>query len=509
MAVFYFTSMGTIRKQSIYSSLFIYAGFAIGAINVLVLFPRYFTAEQFGLTRIIMDIAMIFTALCLAGTQPVGYKFYPYYKHHLPKERNDLPAILLTVSLSTCFLLYVLLPVFQPWLLRKFGQRSPLLLDHFDLVFPLTVSLVLFALLESASWFINRSVASNFLKEFAFRSLTMLLIGIWIAGYFSSFRNFIISYTYLNYIPLAVLLLVIYQGREYALHWKISTLTRRLSLSMLKFGSAYFLSALLNILAKTNDTLIIASQSVGGLADAAIFTIATYLITVMDVPQRSMIASATPQIAQAWKDHDMGKLDRLYKKTALNLLIIAAGILGLVMINSRLIVSFLGELYAQLPLLMLVLGVGKLIDLGTGMNSQILQLSKHWRIDLFTNMLFVAISIVLNYFLTKSYGIMGTAWGSLSAILLFNLIRFIYIKKIYGLQPFSKRNAIALASAVALTSAFFFLDVSSVLWINSLIHSLLFLGLYGFVIIKFRISEDISELYTMGLSRLSRSRNGG
>jgi len=87
VAVF-FISMSTIRKQSIYSSLYIYAGFAIGAFNVLFLFPKFFTPEEFGLTRILMDISMILSMICTAGTLPVAMKFYPYYKHYLPKEKN-------------------------------------------------------------------------------------------------------------------------------------------------------------------------------------------------------------------------------------------------------------------------------------------------------------------------------------------------------------------------------------------------------------------------------------
>lgn len=501
--------MGTIRRQSIYSSLFIYAGFAIGAFNVLVLFPRFFTPEQFGLTRIIMDIALIFSTLCLAGTLPVAYKFYPYYKHHLTQKQNDLPAAMLTVSMITCSLLFLLMPYIQPWVLRKFGHRSPLLVEHFDLVLPLTVSLVIFSLLEAAAWYIKQSVSANFLKEFAFRLITMLLIAGWMLGYFSDFRLFILGYAYINFIPILLLLVIVYREKEFVLHWKTSILTKRFKWIMLKFGSAYFMSALLNILAKTNDTLIIASQSNGGLADAAIFTIATYLITVMDVPQRSMISSATPQIAQAWKDHDLAKLDRLYKKTALNLLIIAAGIMGLVMINSSLLVRFLGNAYASLPLLMLVLGLGKLIDLGTGMNSQILQLSKHWRIDLFTNMFFVVISILLNYTLTKKYGIMGTAFGSLAAIILYNLIRFVYIKKIYGLQPFSAKNAIAILTATFFATVLYMVRASPDLLVNSIAGSILFVLLYGFTIIRFNLSEDITDLYRIMMSRIQNGRKGG
>jgi O-antigen/teichoic acid export membrane protein len=270
---------------------------------------------------------------------------------------------------------------------------------------------------------------------------------------------------------------------------------------MFKYGGAYFLSALLNIVAKTNDTLIIASQSIGGLADAAIFTIATYLITVMDVPQRSLISAATPQIAKAWRDKDLGKLDRLYKKTALNLLIIAAGILGLILINTPLLIQILGPNYSPLLLLMLILGIAKLIDLGTGLNSQILQLSKHWRIDLLTNMFFVGVSILLNYLLTRKYGIIGTAIGSLVAIVLFNLIRFICIKRIYKLQPFSSKNGTALLIAMGMLILTYWLPIPGI-WVSSVLKSILFLGGFVFLILRMNISPDITELWEMAKNKL-------
>lgn len=264
---------------------------------------------------------------------------------------------------------------------------------------------------------------------------------------------------------------------------------------MVKFGSAYFLSALLNILAKTNDTLIIASQSTGGLKDAAIFTIATYLITLMDVPQRSMVSSATIQIAEAWKSKDMAKLDRLYKKTALTLLITALGIMGVVLINAPLIVKYLGDTYAGLPILMIILGSGKLIELGTGLNAQILQLSKHWRVDLFTNMLFVLLSIILNYFLTKNFGLIGTAVGSVVAIVLFNLIRFIYIKKLLQLQPFSTNNLWAILIAVGWGLISYLIPLDNALFLSHVLKSILFISGFSFTIVRMNLSPDITDLF--------------
>jgi O-antigen/teichoic acid export membrane protein len=227
----------------------------------------------------------------------------------------------------------------------------------------------------------------------------------------------------------------------------------------------------------------------------------------MDVPQRSMVSAATPQIAQAWKDKDLAKLDRLYKKTALNLLVIASGILGVVILNIPAFIHVLGPNYAGMSMLMLILGLSKLIDLGTGMNTQILQLSKHWMIDLLTNMFFVVASIFLNYFLTKSYGIVGTAIGSLIAVVLFNFIRFFYIKRIYALQPFSWRNGLTLLVAGGLTFALYSITFHEFIWINLILKSVIFIVAFAFVVIRFNISPDITELYNMARSRVMQRRS--
>lgn len=497
----FFYAMTTIRKKSIYSSIFIYLGFAIGAFNVLFLFPRYFTKEEFGLTRILVDIALILSTLCTAAAVPVGFKFNPYYKFHQPGKKNDLLTVIIVTVLMSCCILWLAQPWIEPLIIRKFGYRSPLLVQYVYLVAPITLSYALLTLLEVFAWNSGKVIASNFTKELFYRGIVLLAIVGWIAGFFNNFDQFIGFYAYLYFPPVILLLLILNRAEPIRLTFSVSKLTKRLYPIMFKFGSAYFLSALLNIIAKTNDTLIIASQSAGGLADAAIFTIATYMITVMDVPQRSMIAAATPEIATAWKQKDMLKLDRLYKKTALNLLIFAAAILGIVILGTPLLVKILGTGYAGLPVLMITLGIGKLIDLGTGLNSQILQLSKHWKIDLFTNMLFVVLSVILNYFLTRSFGILGTAVGSVAAILLYNSVRFIFIKQIYGLQPFSWRNGLILIITLTVTGLLWIIPNFGHDWIVIPLKLIVFGIVYAIAVIYFKISEDITDLYRQIIGR--------
>jgi O-antigen/teichoic acid export membrane protein len=497
--------MDSIRKQSIFSSIFIYAGFGIGAINILYLFPTYFTPEQFGLTRILMDIAMILATICTAGIIPTAFKFYPYYQRYLDKNKSDLLTLSFVVALVLSLMIFISMPAIEPWIIRKFGDRSPILTRYLYLIIPLTFTLVGFNTLEAFAWIAGKTVISTFLKEFLFRSMISMLILCWLLGLIKDFTLFIDIYAILYIIPIIILAVAVYRSKTFSIQFTPSKVTKRIGGVMLKFGGAYFFSMLLNILAKTNDTLIIASQSSGGLADAAIFAVATYMITLMDVPQRSLIAAATPHIAQAWKDRNMLKMDRLYKKTALNLLIIALAILGLVMLNNQLFVKILGPQYKLLPILMLILGVSKLIDLGTGLNAQILQLSKHWKIDLFSNMFFVASSIVLNYFLTRTYGIIGTAIGTITAVVAFNTIRFIYIKSLYGLQPFNWKNGTALLSAFILTLGLSYLMISRNIWVNSIVVSGIFLSCFGFVVLRFNLSEDISELFAISKNKILKT----
>lgn len=487
--------MTTIRKQSIYSSIFIYLGFAIGAFNVLFLFPKFFTKEEFGLTRILVDIALILSTLCTAAAVPVGLKFNPYFRYYQPGKKNDLISVVTFTVILSCVLLWVSSPLLEPLIIRKFGYRSPLLVEYVHLIAPITLSYSLLILMEVFAWNSGKVIASSFMKELFYRTIVLIAILCWIGGLFSNFEQFIGVYAYLYFPPVILLVLIINKAEPFRFTFTLSKLTKRLYSVMMKFGTAYFLSALLNIIAKTNDTLIIASQSTGGLADAAIFTIATYMITVMDVPQRSMIAAATPEIANAWKHKDMQKLDRLYKKTALNLLIFAAVILGLVILGTPLMIRILGDGYAGLPFLMFTLGIGKLIDLGTGLNSQILQLSKHWKVDLFTNMFFVILSVLLNYFLTRSFGIYGTAIGSVVAILLYNSVRFIFIKKIYNLQPFSWRNGLVLGITLLLVVSLWLIPVKENQWVFIPLKMILFSSIYAFVIIRFNVSDDLTDLY--------------
>ncbi|MEY3437079.1 MAG: hypothetical protein RL335_1535 [Bacteroidota bacterium] len=497
--------MSSIRRQSFLSLLFIYAGFLIGALNVLFLFPKYFTAEEFGLTRLLLELSLLLSTLGTMGMIPVSYKFFPFHKRYLTNKKNDLSFITLMVVLSGLALMLVLLYYFEPLIIRKFGYRSPLFIEYYDLIYPLTIGLTLFSFFEVYAWIIGKTYVSNFLKEFFFRLMSTILIILWVTGMikgFDAFANWF-SLTYLP--PLFLLIFYIWQSKQVPFHIGVSSVTKRLGGKMAGFGLAFFASSALNAIAKTNDSIILASQSTQGLTDTAVFNIATYLITLMEVPQRSLISSVTPQIAIAWKDKNMDRLNAIYKKTALNLLIMGMALISLIWFNIDSLVFILGPTYSPITYLIIVLGAAKIIDMGTGMNSQILMLSKHWKIDLLSNMFFVISTLALNYILTREIGVMGPAYGGLISIICFNLIRFLAIWKFYKLQPFSKHNLKVLVAAMGILILIELLPISGNTIVISVIKSSLFIFSYGLFVLRTKISPDITDLVDKLKARFTKN----
>ena len=495
--------MGIIRKQTVQSSIFIYLGFVIGAINVLVLFPneKYFTLAEFGLTKVLVDVSLLISMLCTLGSYPAVVKFYPFYNSYLPKKENDLPFLTMSVVVLGCLLFILLMPVFKDGIIRKYGSRSPLFVEYFYLIYPLTISMAFLYLFEAYAWAVRRSVLPAIGRELIVRLLTTLLI-VLVMLKAVNFKQFINLYSLIYIPPVLFIVFSLIRKGDLSFHFKISPVTKRLKNRIIIFSLFLFSGQALNILARTLDSIIISSQSPGGLQDTGIFTIATYFIALMEVPVRGMMGIAFSVLSQAWKDKDRAKVFDVYSKTALNLLIAGLGIMGLLMLNMPDAISFLGPKYQPITEVVLILGFSKLIDLGTGLNSHLLLTSKHWKIEFFTNIFLVLMAGIFNYLLVREYGIIGSAWATLISFAVYNGVRFFLIWKLFKMQPFTINNLYVLALAAACYFVAWILPAIPNIFADAIMRSLVFGGLYGFLIIRLNISKDINGVFDGFLRRI-------
>lgn len=196
--------MGIIQKQGLKSSLFIMIGFVIGAFNLLVLFPHFFSKSDQGLVRAMIDIGSTLSIFCTLGTIPVVNKFYPFYNQYLGSKKNDLPFITLLVNLIGFAFILTIGWQEKDFIIRKLG-KSPDLAVYFNYVYPFTFFLLMYLWLEGFAWGLRKGVLTNLLKETVVRILTSVLIMAfgfkWI-----DFPTFIALFSSIYLIPSLILL---------------------------------------------------------------------------------------------------------------------------------------------------------------------------------------------------------------------------------------------------------------------------------------------------------------
>ena len=476
--------MGIIQKQGMKSSLFIMIGFVIGAFNLLVLFPLFFSKSDQGLVRAMIDIGATLSIFCTLGTLPVVYKFYPFYNQYLGPKKNELPFITLMVNLIGFGLLLFIGWQEKDFIIRKLG-KSPDLAVYFNYVYPYTFLFLLFLWLEGFAMGLRKGVITNFLKETVIRILTTLLI-LAFGFKFITLPTFITLFSGIYLIPVLILLATLIQTKEWSLrNFKISSVTRRLRGRMINFALFVFAGQFFNLLARTNDTFLI--FGLRGLSDTGIFAIATYVSAILEIPQRSLNSITIPVLAESWKNKDMANIKHIYHKSVSNLLAIGLLLFGLIWLNIGNLVAFLnwishkqGGGYDALTKLIFILGLAKLIDLGTGVNSQIIGTSNYWKFDFFTNLSYIIISLPLNYYLIKNYGLEGLAFSNLVALTLYNSVRFGFLNIKFKLQPYTWRHGLFLITSIALMLLVHLLPTVNNIVLNILIQSFTFgIAFYG------------------------------
>lgn len=432
--------MGNIRKQTIVSSLLVYLGFFIGAINTyLYIKEGHFTAEQFALTRIFFDVAQNFYVFASLGVIPIIYKFYPYYKNRVSNTKNDLLTWALASSLIG-FLLVLLLGIFfEPLVVRKFSERSLLIVEYYYYIFPFAFGMLLFSIFEGYCWALQKTIVPNFLKETALRLVTTVFIVLYYFKYIS-YHTFIVLFASLFGIITIVLIGYLMYLKKLHLTFKKSTVTKKLQKKMLQMQSLVFGGMIIQVLGQTMDSIFIAGLK--GLAFAGVYTLANYAANFIQVPQRSMQSIATGIIAEAWKEKNYLEINRIYQRSSINMLVMSLFIFGCLLLNIQDLFTVLSiqKDYAAAINLIIILGLVRVIDAGTGVNGTIIATSTFWKFDFFTGIVLLAIRLPLAYFLIKQMGIIGAAYSELISLIIYNSIRFLFLKNKFNLQPFTHKT---------------------------------------------------------------------
>ncbi len=483
--------MSSIRRQSIISSVVIYIGFGIGLLNIY-LFTRQgiFTDTDYGLYNAFIAISTLMMSFASLGMPTYIYKFYPYYKSHLPDKKNDQISLVLAVGIIAFILIIVAGIVFKDLVIRKYKTNAAEIVAYYEWIFPLGFGLLIFTLLEAYAWQLHKSVFTNFLKEVAWRLFTTILITCFAFGLinFDSFiKLFAFSY------PFIALVLIIYLIWTRKLHFtfRLSKVTRRFSKTILKLCSFVYAGLVIFNLSLVFDSLVIGS--VLNLTQLAVYSVGQNIATMIQAPQRGIIAASIIHLSTAWKEKNLPLIQKIYQRSSINQLIFACGLYSLVVLSFTDAVSTfqLKGTYLDAYYVVILLGLTKVIDMGTGVNSQIIATSTYWRFELVSGILLLCSILPLSYILTVKFGIVGTAAAQLISITCYNLIRIIFLWKKFRLFPFTIHTLQTLLLAGACYSACHFAFMNIHGWGGMFLRSILFIAIYACGALYMKLSPDI------------------
>jgi O-antigen/teichoic acid export membrane protein len=478
----------------------VYFGFALGFFNTY-LFTREggFKEEEYGLTGIFIALANLMLSLANFAMPSYILKFYPYYNDNLDKKRNDILTWALVASLvGFCFVVIGGI-YFKDLIVYKFGNKSPDFVKYYNWIFPFGLGLTLYSILESYAWQLKKSIFTNFLREVQFRAFTTILIIFTFYGWLGNFDLFIKIYSF-TYLGIAAILLIYLLANGYVhLTFKVSVVTKKFSKKIFTLIKFVYGGTLVYAIASVFDTILLASVSASGLKAVAVYSLAQNMASLIQAPQRGIITSSIAALSQAWKDKDFKRINWIYKQSAINQLIFAVGMFALIWLNfSDGIFTFhLQHGYLDAKWVFFFIGLMRIVDMGTGVNSQIIGTSTLWKFEFFTGVILLLITLPLNYILTKYYfDVVGPAIANLFTFSIYNAIRFLYLKKKFNMQPFTQKTIqTILLGIVSFYCCYFLFNAYTGFWWLT-VRSSCFIALYGSGTLILKLSSDILPIWS-------------
>ena len=490
--------MSNIRRQSIISSVVIYIGFAVGLVNIY-LFTKQgsFTDPQFGLYNAFIAIATTMMAFANLAMPSYINKFFPYYKDHLAPKKNDLITWALVVSSLGYAIVVVAGIIFKNLVVRKYIEHSPEIVTYYNWIFILGYGLMIYTVLESFAWQFHKSILTNFLREVQWRIFTTVIILLFLFGVIRDYGLFIklFSFTY----PAVALVLFLYLVFTKKIHFtfRVSKVTRRFFKSILRLCSFVYVGSLIFTISLVFDSLLIGAVLKDALAKLAVYSLAQNIANIIQAPQRGIISASIAHLSKAWKEKQIDTIQKIYQRSSINQLVFSCGLYALITLNFIDAVNtfHLKESYLNGFYVFILLGATKVIDMGTGVNSQIIGTSTYWRFEFISGVILLSIMLPLNYILTKQYDIVGTATAGLISIAIYNLIRIIFLWKKFNLHPFSAQSLYTVLLAASCFGICYLLFQNIHGLPGLFLRSIIFCIVYGTGSVYLKLSPDVIPIW--------------
>ena len=497
--------MGVIAKQSIRGTIVTYLGIAVGVVTTFFVLTRFLTTEEIGLARVLIDAAMLFIGLAQLGTNASIIRFYPYFKEKDSHEDHGFFFWALVVPFIGFILFALIYWACSVPLGAWFGDKSPLFVEYYYFVLPLAFFMLYQTICESTCNVLMHIVVPRAVRELVVR-VGLLAIYLLYAFRVISMDGLVIGIC-INYAVAALINLCYFfslQKINLRPDWTFLRANPQLIRRYLIYTGFLILSAVTSVLAPTLSSFFVTAKM--GLDSTGIFAIATYMAVMVSVPNRSVAAIASPQLARAIKEQNSAECSFLIRQVTRNMLLIGGFILLIIWVNIDLIFHILpnGTTFAQAKDVVLILGVSQLV-LGTfSICLTALNYSRFFAFSLLLSVILTVSALLLNNYLVPLYGMQGAALSNLLSYGLYMALTIITVVPLGHFHVVDKnwwKIAVLLAGLFAINQAWLMYMPAMNIWLDSILRSLILICGGAFIAYKAKLSPEINDQIVNSLNR--------
>src|ERR1700712_708361 len=91
-----------LKKQGFYNSLILYAGTALGFLNLVILFQRFLTIQEIGFFTLMITTSLLYAQISSFGISNVIIRYFPYYRTDDKRHSGFVTFIVIWCAVGFC-----------------------------------------------------------------------------------------------------------------------------------------------------------------------------------------------------------------------------------------------------------------------------------------------------------------------------------------------------------------------------------------------------------------------
>jgi O-antigen/teichoic acid export membrane protein len=260
---------------------------------------------------------------------------------------------------------------------------------------------------------------------------------------------------------------------------------------LIRYGMLLWFAGVASIGLKYFDSIMIGKFMPLGFV--GIYTIAAFIPTVIEAPLVAIDKIAASRISYAWADNKKDEIYSIYHKSSLYLLLLGGLLFLNININIEDLLTFLPADYSGGDNVVLIISIGTLFNMATGLNASILFNSDKYRYGAVFLIILAVMVFGLQMLLIPLLGLEGAAVATSLSALLYNMMLTFTVWKFFRLQPFDRKN---IRIAVLIVLCFLIHLLIPRLenpFVSILVRSLIISGLYLVAVYLLRIVPEFHK----------------